>query len=105
MKAHVKTKQEKLSMLEAVEVMRINKVWMIALNQEFGFAAERLSRAFAAVCKISGELYEDPEYWMQVGEILIGRNGLDFMNPEDLNEREKIALEIHKASGKKWRMY
>lgn len=105
MKAHVKTQQEKLSLLETSEIIRINKVWMLALNQKFGFAAKRLVDAYIEVCKISGELYEDPEYWGVVDEVLIDKQELDFFPKEDLDEREKVISEIHKTSGKKWRQY
>lgn len=105
MKAHVQTQQEKLSLLEKAETMRINKVWMMALNQKFGFAAKRLVDAYIEVCKISGELYEDPEYWSVVDEVLINKQGLDFVPKEDLDEREKAIADIHKSSGRKWRQY
>ena len=105
MKAHVKSQQEKVSFLEKSEIMRINKIWMIALNQKFGFAAKRLAETYAEVCNISGRLYEDPEYWEIVDKILIDKQKLDFLPEEDLEEREKTIADIHKLNGEKWRQY
>lgn len=106
MKAHVKTAQEKASLLEKSEIMRINKIWMIALNQEFCFGKKRLLDVYAKVCSISGELYEDPEYWLKIDELLLDNLGFsDIIEREDLNEREQAAKEIHKENGKKWRQY
>ena len=106
MKAHVQSKQEKLSLLEKEEIMRINKIWMLTLNQVFGFGAERLVKAFSAVCKYSGNLYEDPEYWQEVDHLLVDKMQFgDFIEREDLEEREKTMLEVHRANGKKWRDY
>ena len=85
MKAHVKTAQEKASLLEKSEIMRINKIWMIALNQEFCFGKKRLLDVYAKVCSISGELYEDPEYWLKIDELL-----LDNLGFSDIIERRRI---------------
>lgn len=104
MKARVKTKYDYLSYLETSEIARVNKIWMVALNQELGIGAERLLRVFEKVCSMSSELYEDPERWMQIDDIIFKRFGFDdFLPREDLDEREEAAKEIHKLNGKKWR--
>lgn len=104
MKARIKTKYDYMSYLEMSEIARVNKIWMVALNQELGIGAERLLRVFEKVRSMSSDLYEDPERWMQVDDIVFNRFGFDdFLPHEDLDEREEAMKEIHKLNGKKWR--
>lgn len=106
MKARVKTDLEKLSWLERSEIMRINKIWMIALHNKLNYGQNGLMNVYSEVCKIAGELYEDPEYWDTVDELLCSKYDFeDFLPREDVDEREKIAKELHKEHGKKWRQY
>lgn len=106
MKARVKTDLEKLSWLERSEIMRINKIWMIALHNKLNYGQNGLMTVYSEVCKIAGELYEDPEHWDTVDELLCGKYDFeDFLPREDVDEREKIARELHKEHGKKWRQY
>ena len=104
MKARVQTKLDKLSLLEKIEIARVNKLWYIALNQEFGFGKKRLERVYAEVCDIAGQLYESPEHWIIIDERLEKLKANEYLPPEDINEREEIARAIHKANGKKWRV-
>lgn len=52
MKARIKTKYEYMSYLEMSEIARVNKIWMVALNQEFEFGAGRLLRSGCCKCKM-----------------------------------------------------
>lgn len=84
--------------------MRQN-LWLTVLNQEFGFGADRLKKAMDAVSRLSCKLYEDPEYWMRIDELLIDKYELTkYVSAEDIDEREIAAQQIHKKSGKKWRV-
>lgn len=104
LKARIPTIEDKASLLEHSEVMRINKLWMIALHNKLGYTANGILGVYAEVCKIAGELYEDPEYWGTVDELLCDKYRFgEFLPREDVNEREKLAAEIHKAQHKKWR--
>lgn len=105
MKARVKNMNDKITLLEKAEIMRINKVWMIALYNHLHFSGNGISNVYAEACKIAGELYEDPELWYRVDEKIKEWKLDEFLPPENLDEREKVAAEIHKAHGKKWRQY
>ena len=106
MKARVKTTLDKMSLLEKVEIARINKIWMIALHNSLGYTAKGIERIYAEACDIAGKLYEDPEYWQVIDDLLCGTYKFEeFLPREDVDEREKICEELHKFHGKKWRQY
>lgn len=106
MKARVKTELEKMSLLERMEIARINKIWMVAIHNHCHYAGNGIANVYAEACKIAGELYEDPEYWQTVDELLCDKYGFEeFLPREDIDEREKLSADLHKQHGKKWRKY
>lgn len=106
MKARIKTDFEKISLLERSEIMRINKIWMMALHNRLRYTQNGICGVYGEVCEIAGKLYEDPEYWGQIDELLCDKFELgDIVPMEDVDEREKLSAEIHKRYGKKWRRY
>ena len=105
MKAKLYDRERCADILHKTEIMRLAKIWLTVLNQEFGFGADRLKKAMDAVSRLSCKLYEDPEYWMRIDELLIDKYELTrYVSAEDLDEREIAAQQIHKKSGKKWRV-
>lgn len=106
MKARVKTPRQKYLELEKREIARINKIWMTALNQVYGFGEKRLLEVYADVCERSGEIFNNPEQWYYIDELLLDKFHMaDLFEREDIGEREQTAKEIHKENGKKWRQY
>ena len=106
MNARVKTIEDKASLLEHAEIMRINKIWMIAVHNKCNYGQNGLANLYAEVCKIASELYEDPEYWSVIDDLLCEKYEFEeFLPRENLAEREKLAAELHKSHGKKWRKY
>jgi hypothetical protein len=104
-KARIKTELERIAELDRSEILRINKVWMIALHSHLNFQKNGVSNMYAEVCKIAGELYETPERWYYIDEKLREWELDEFLPPEDLEEREKTIAEIHREHGRKWRQY
>lgn len=105
MKARIPTKYDKFLTLQREEIARINKIWLFALHEIYGFGNERLRKVYEEVCRLSGESFNTPEIWYYVDELLIDRYNMDFFKPENLKEREDAMAQKHKDAGIKWRKY
>ena len=105
MKARIKTELERIAELDRSEILRINKVWMMALYNHLHFGKRGIGNIYAEVCKLAGELYDTPEGWYYVDEKLREWGFDEYLPPEDLNEREKTVAQIHKEHRQKWRQY
>ena len=106
MKAHIPTKREIERKLEVSEINRINKLWLYTLGQFTDITHKKSRELYAAVCEVAGRVYEDPELWIRVDEYCSNKLKFgDVFPAEDYDEREKVAAQIHKEHGKKWRKY
>lgn len=105
MKARIPTKYDKFLTLQREEIARINKVWLFALHEIYGFGNERLRKVYEEVFRLSAESFDTPEIWYYIDELLIDRYEMDFFKPEDLQEREDAMAQKHKDAGIKWRKY
>lgn len=105
MKARIPTKYDKFLTLQREEIARINKIWLFALHEIYGFGNERLRKVYEEVCRLSAESFDTPEIWYYVDELLIDRYDMNFFKPEDLKERESAMAQGHKDAGIKWRKY
>lgn len=106
MKARIPTKQEIEAKLTLEEILRINKIWLYTIGQCVRISKERLRDLYANVCKMAGDIYEDPELWLRVDDYILCELKLtEGFEPEDYNEREWVAEQKHKEQHKKWRAY
>ncbi len=106
MKARIRDNKVIGKELEREEFLRLNKLWLFAINQTFGFGRKRLLRLYKEFCKMSGELYNTPEWWFRVDEKIRGQYHMEDIFPaEDLVERESTLKQVHKENGQKWRCY
>lgn len=60
---------------------RMNKLVCIALNNEFGFGAERLSRTMLAISALADEAEKDSEFWTHA-DIRLEQIGCTFKREE-----------------------
>lgn len=106
MKAHIPTGREIEAKLTLEEILRINKIWLYTVGQSVRISKERLRDLYANVCKMAGDIYEDPELWVRIDDYILGELKLtEGFEPEDYNERELVAAQKHKEQHKKWRAY
>ena len=106
MKAHIPTGREIEAKLTLEEILRINKIWLYTIGQCVRISKERLRDLYANVCKMAGDIYEDPELWVRIDDYILGELKLtDAFGEEDYNERELVAAQKHKEQHKKWRAY
>lgn len=106
MKAHIPTGREIEAKLTLEEILRINKIWLYTVGQSVRISKERLRDLYANVCKMAGDIYEDPELWLRIDDYILGELKLtEGFEPEDYNEREWVAEQKHKEQHKKWRAY
>lgn len=54
---------ESVKQQETATICRWYKLLMLALNQEYGFGADRLARVCAAIDRLTDEERRDPEFW------------------------------------------
>lgn len=106
MKARIPTQKEISSKLTLQEILRVNKIWIYTISRCIRISKERLCDLYANVCQFSGEVYEDPELWVEIDEHLLGKLDLgEAFEPEDYDERERASKTQHKEDHKKWRMW
>lgn len=105
MKARIPTKYDKFLTLQREEIARINKIWLFALYEIYGFGNERLRKVYEEVCRLSEKAFDIPEIWYHVDQLLINKYDMTFFEPEDLKEREDAVAQKHKDAGIKWRKY
>ena len=55
--------EESVKQQETATICRWYKLLMLALNQEYGFGADRLARVCAAIDRLTDEERRDPEFW------------------------------------------
>lgn len=105
MKAHIPTKKEIELRLTLSEILRLNKLWVYVLARSTRITRERLHEICKDVYKLADDIYEDPELWLRVDELLLDKlKFTDIFNPENYDEREEITRIKHKAQHKKWRV-
>lgn len=71
---------------EAALTRRVLKIVCVALNDEFGFGTERLSRLVRAVNQTTNEWHDNPCFWTSVDRRL-KQKGINF-EEENYNELE-----------------
>lgn len=97
MKAHIKTRDEKIVEYENDLIMRTLKIACITLREEFGFGQQRLEKFCCKMCEAGSDLSKNPHKWYHIDKKLIEDYGLkEVFKPEDLDEREMSAREIRK---------
>lgn len=57
---------------------RVFKLFCVALNQQYGFGKDRLSRLLRRVNYLSDEAQRDEVFWTHIDTLLIEQMGMDF---------------------------
>lgn len=105
MKARIPTKHEIEAKLTLEEILRINKLWVYVVARSTRITRERLHEICKDVYKLADDIYEDPELWLRVDELLLDKlEFTDIFTPENYSEREEVARLKHRENHKKWRV-
>lgn len=57
---------------------RIFKLFCVALNKEFGFGKNRLSKLMSEISALSNEKQHDEVFWSHMDKVIIEQIGIDF---------------------------
>lgn len=95
--------EESIKQDQQKAISRVVKFVCIALNQHFGFGAERLGKLLNYLSEYSNEVTRTPERWYSYDEHL-HKIGMLF-DDEDIEEREQHSKDIYAAKGRKFRQY